>query len=132
MTDLKVKLIEVIAVLLAGSWFWPWLLLVPPVAVSGIQVIDWLPVRGKPAIAVWALAGLTALAGLVAVSLYAPLISLIVCAILLGIVILNRRYYAFFARERHPFFAVLVVPMHVLYYLYSAAAKSATDNWPTT
>jgi GT2 family glycosyltransferase len=43
-------------------------------------------------------------------------------ALLLALVVVNRRFYAFFARERGLPFAVRVVPLHVLYYLYSGVA----------
>jgi len=42
--------------------------------------------------------------------------------LLLAIVALNRRFYAFFSGERGPLFAARVVPLHVLYYLYSGVA----------
>ena len=44
------------------------------------------------------------------------------CMLLLAIVAVNRRFYAFFSRERGLAFAVRVVPLHVLYYLYSGVA----------
>jgi glycosyltransferase involved in cell wall biosynthesis len=44
------------------------------------------------------------------------------CLLLLAIVAVNRRFYAFFAHERGLLFAVRVVPLHVLYYLYSGVA----------
>jgi hypothetical protein len=43
-------------------------------------------------------------------------------ALLLGIVCLNTRFYAFFVRQRGLIFAVRVVPLHLLYYVYSIAA----------
>ena len=43
-------------------------------------------------------------------------------ALLLAIIALNRRFYAFFARARGLAFAVRVLPLHVLYYLYSGVA----------
>lgn len=43
-------------------------------------------------------------------------------ALVLLIVWLNRGFYAFLARERVPSVAVFVVPLHVGYYVYSAAA----------
>ena len=46
----------------------------------------------------------------------------IAAALLLLLVAINRRFYAFFARERGALFAVRVVPLHVLYYLYSGVA----------
>jgi glycosyltransferase involved in cell wall biosynthesis len=42
--------------------------------------------------------------------------------LLAAIVAVNRRFYAFFAHERGLMFAVRVVPLHVLYYLYSGVA----------
>ena len=47
---------------------------------------------------------------------------IVAAALLLAIVAINRRFYAFFARERGPWFALRVVPLHVLYYLYSGVA----------
>jgi GT2 family glycosyltransferase len=46
----------------------------------------------------------------------------IAAALLLLLVAINRRFYGFFARERGALFAVRVVPLHVLYYLYSGVA----------
>jgi glycosyltransferase involved in cell wall biosynthesis len=43
-------------------------------------------------------------------------------AALLAIVVINRGFYAFFARERGVLFALRVVPLHVLYYVYSGVA----------
>jgi GT2 family glycosyltransferase len=43
-------------------------------------------------------------------------------AALLGFVAWNREFYRFFAGARGPAFAARVVPLHVLYYLYSIAA----------
>ena len=55
-------------------------------------------------------------------------------ALLLAIVAINRRFYAFFARERGFVFALRVVPLHVLYYLYSGVALAigmALHVWKT-
>ena len=41
---------------------------------------------------------------------------------LLGLIVLNRRFYAFFLRQRGIAFTTAVLPLHVLYYLYSGAA----------
>jgi GT2 family glycosyltransferase len=38
---------------------------------------------------------------------------------LLGVVLLNRRLYIFFVRQRGLFFALRCIPLHFLYYLYS-------------
>jgi GT2 family glycosyltransferase len=37
----------------------------------------------------------------------------------LGVLVLNRRMYVFFFRQRGLFFALACVPLHILYYLYS-------------
>ncbi|MFN7974155.1 MAG: glycosyltransferase family 2 protein [Acidobacteriota bacterium] len=39
-----------------------------------------------------------------------------------AIVALNARFYLFFARERSALFALMAIPVHVAYYLYSGAA----------
>jgi len=55
-------------------------------------------------------------------------------ALLLAIVAINRRFYAFFAHERGLLFALRVVPLHVLYYLYSGVALAigvARHVWKT-
>jgi len=55
-------------------------------------------------------------------------------ALLSGIVAINRRFYAFFARERGFLFAARVVPLHVFYYLYSGVALAigvARHVWKT-
>ena len=43
-------------------------------------------------------------------------------ACLLGIVVLNRGFYGFLARAKHPLFVLRALPLHVLYYLYSSLA----------
>jgi glycosyltransferase involved in cell wall biosynthesis len=47
---------------------------------------------------------------------------LVAAGLLLAIVVINRRFYAFFARERGAWFAVRAAPLHVLYYIYSGVA----------
>ena len=48
--------------------------------------------------------------------------ALVAFSLLLSIVLLNYKFYAFFAREKQPLFAVLVVPLHLCYYLYSGVS----------
>lgn len=55
-----------------------------------------------------------------------------VTAVLLALLVLvNRDFYRFFARERGTWFAVRVVPMHVLYFLYGGLgfACGAVRHW---
>jgi hypothetical protein len=65
--------------------------------------------------------------------------ALVALAMLLAIILMNYKFYAFFARERQPLFAALVVPLHVIYYLYCSLSfatgvaicmwKSWTQKW---
>ena len=48
------------------------------------------------------------------------LVLALVC--LLGIVMINRRFYSFLARVKNPLFVARAIPFHVLYYLYSGLA----------
>ena len=48
--------------------------------------------------------------------------ALLALAAMLAIVVLNHRVYRFFGRQRGWAFALAVIPLHVLYYGYSALA----------
>ena len=48
--------------------------------------------------------------------------SLLALSFFTGILLLNLRFYLFFARIKHPLFVLLVIPLHILYYLYSSLA----------
>ena len=85
---------------------------------SGQPVHD-LNLRSDQRIAA-ALVGLAAL-GFLLSWLFLPLAALGTCA-LLGVIWLNRRLYAFFARQGGLVFAAACVLLHWLYYLYGAAA----------
>ena len=50
---------------------------------------------------------------------------LVALGCVLGIVLLNLRFYLFLARAKTAFFALLAMPLHVLYYLYSGLAFAA-------
>jgi glycosyltransferase involved in cell wall biosynthesis len=68
----------------------------------------------KASVALIGMAG----AFLVMAMAWPQLLALSVLAIA-GVVFLNRRLYAFFARQRGILFAAVCVPLHLLYYLYS-------------
>lgn len=56
--------------------------------------------------------------------------SLYLSAALLAIYIwLNRRCYLFFLRERGAWFALRVIPVHMLYYIYSSAVLATVLAW---
>lgn len=87
------------------------LLLLPLAARQGI-VTDALhrAIVGAPAICAGAL-----------LFLLPPWVVLVLTAPLVGIILLNLRFYLFFLRLRGAFFALAVIPLHLLYYLYSIA-----------
>ncbi len=51
--------------------------------------------------------------------------SLLALGFLAGVVLLNRRFYRFLSRAKSPLFAALVIPLHILYFLYSSLAFAA-------
>ncbi len=64
--------------------------------------------------------GLTVLAcGFLALSVLWPHLLLPGLAALLGVVLLNKRLYGFFCREKGLLFAAACIPLHLLYFLYS-------------
>ena len=68
-------------------------------------------------------AGLAVLAGLgVALAPWRPALLVGAALGLAGVVALNRRLFSFFFRRRGLVFAAACAPLHVLYYLYSAAS----------
>lgn len=128
--------------LLAAIWYQQAVLALPVVAIAGIAALDrWSLARRVPTS--WRLSAVLvvlAVTGLAAV--YFKALVLIPLGLLAGIVVLNWRFYAFLARARHPLFAALAVPLHILYYLYSIAGLAlacglhvvrggAAPSWPS-
>ena len=85
---------------------------------SGEPVRD-LNLRGDQRVAA-ALVGLAVLC--LALTPLLPALGLLAAAALLGVVVLNRRLYAFFARRGGLGFAAACVLLHWLYYVYSSVA----------
>lgn len=129
--DLNLKSSQRICVVLAygllallgiGAWYYHGLLLLPVLAALGILLVD-LRSLDRRVPTTWRVGAVVAVLGVfVLISSYFKMWALVALAFLLGIVLLNYRFYVFFARERHPLFAALVFPMHVLYFLYCGAA----------
>jgi hypothetical protein len=46
-------------------------------------------------------------------------------ALIAALLILNRKMYGFFYRERGPKFAIMAIPLHFLYYFYSSSSFAA-------
>ena len=121
-----------VATLAVGSWYDPGMLFVPLGLFLGLMAIDrWttrrpLPRWARIAGGVATFAAVAALLAYVAASGYLiPPWTLLALAFLFGIVLLNLGFYRFLWRVKHPLFVLLVVPLHVLYYLYSSLAFAA-------
>jgi glycosyltransferase involved in cell wall biosynthesis len=105
-----------------GVWFQPWLLLLPCVLCAALLGIDYCSQRWRIPTGVrgfGVLAGTATAAVLTAFFEYWVLLPL---ALVSAIVVLNRRLYLFFARERYLLFAAFVLPMHLLYFTYCGFA----------
>jgi glycosyltransferase involved in cell wall biosynthesis len=109
------------AIFMAGWQFYV-LLFLPIGVLLSIVVLDrWSETRRVPT-TVRILAVLGVLGAIAAIYYYRKIWLMLALAFLVGIVLFNFRFYAFFARERHPLFAALVVPLHVFYYVYSGVS----------
>jgi GT2 family glycosyltransferase len=112
----------ILALLGVGIWYSYGLLLVPVLSLLAVIGLDyWSEKRRIPDwIRVAAVVGSGA--AIVAICFLWGRWALLVLAFLLGIILINFRFYLFFTRERQILFAALVLPLHVLYYLYSGLA----------
>jgi glycosyltransferase involved in cell wall biosynthesis len=106
----------------AGAWFFPWLLLAPILGVLGILALDFWSARTDRGPAFKVVASAALIGTCAALGFYCGARPLLGLPLIAGIILLNYRFYAFLAKERHIPFAILVVPMHVFYYLYSGLA----------
>jgi glycosyltransferase involved in cell wall biosynthesis len=130
--DLNLKLSQRISTLLAfalagtilaGAWYiHPMVLLLPVAILAVIALIDrWSLDRRVPtAVRFLALCGLVTT--VITMAVYLKWLVLIPSTLLIWIILLNLKFYAFLARQRHPLFAALAIPLHVLYFLYSGLA----------
>jgi glycosyltransferase involved in cell wall biosynthesis len=110
---------SLVLLLAAGAWWWAPLLLLPTAVFLAIAAAD----RGTAgARALGTALALFSVVGLVAAGLRFRGGMLAAAALVLGIVAVNRAFYAFFLRERGPRFVLVVLPMHILYYAYSGLA----------
>lgn len=112
-----------LGVVLWGGWHSPLILIIALCAGMFLLGIDrWSLTRRIPT-ALRVLAPVGTFVALVACGYFFSFIwTLTMLGGLAGIVALNYRLYSFFARERHPMFALLVLPLHVCYFLYSGFA----------
>lgn len=94
-------------------------LLLPFGVLATIIFLDyWSEKRRVPTtVRILSVAGL--IAATVAIGYYGKVWLILSFSCLIGIILLNLQFYAFFARERGALFSALVLPLHVFYYLYS-------------
>jgi glycosyltransferase involved in cell wall biosynthesis len=117
-----------LGITLMGSWWHPMLAALPLLAMLVVWSVDRLPARGamtgRPrhrSPALWI--GAVALAAIVfGVLFIAGKWGLAIGAIGLLIAFLNLRFYRFFAAKRGLAFTVLIVPLHLAYFIYSVAS----------
>lgn len=95
-------------------------LLVLPLAVFPlILALDNFTIHNRVPTGIRAAGVLLSLSGLFFIFYYSQVWLIIALLCLVGIVFLNFHFYRFFVREKYFLFAVIVVPLHIFYYLYS-------------
>jgi len=129
--DLNLRISQRISVVLAygllvifgiGVWYYRQLLYMPLFLMGLISLLDYWSWRRRYCTlvrVVMAFTGLGMLAIIGYIFQYWPLLPF---ALIVGIIAINFRFYAFFLRERHLLLMCLVLPLHLLYFLYSGLA----------
>ncbi len=110
-----------LATLLVGAWYLQALLVLPVAAVAGIMLLDAWSLKRRVPTLVRGLAVGGVLAGNAWLFWHFEWLALIPLALLLGIIVLNWRFYFFLARRRQFLFAALALPLHIFYFLYGGA-----------
>lgn len=114
---------------LVGSWHEPWLLFLPCFGLFVMLLVDhcghqdW---RGYVMSVFFALLAIGCFAGL---ALRFEWWMLAPALIVLVVVIVNFGLFRFFARSHHLMFALMVVPLHILYFTYSSAVFGVCLIW---
>jgi glycosyltransferase involved in cell wall biosynthesis len=104
--------------LVVAACYWPWLLLLLLLVVCGLVGLDhWTNYKSVPATA-QVLIFLAAGSAIALVTTRFQYAMLLPAAALAAVLLLNWHLYWFFIRVKGPFFALCVVPLHVLYYWY--------------
>ena len=112
----------ILAAILIEGWHTPALLLLPIGVLVAILGLDYWSEKRRVPTTLRALAMIGVLGAIAAISYYGMKWLMLALAFLAGIILLNFRFYVFFARVRGHLFAALVIPLHVFYYLYSGAS----------
>ena len=123
-----------LAALGLAAWSNPLWLLPPPVVLGAVALIDrWTEKRTISHLARFVILGVALAAAFFFYTSAGPVSErfalLLGTGFLGGIVLLNLRFYAFFSRVKSPLFVLLVLPLHVLYFLYSGLALALGLAW---
>jgi glycosyltransferase involved in cell wall biosynthesis len=125
--NLNVSYSQRISVLLAygllvifgfGVWYYRQLIFAPVFWFGLAAFFDYWSTRRRYGIVVRFLAALGGLAVLALIGYTFKWWPLLPLAIVVGIIAINFRFYAFFMGQRHLLLASMVLPLHLLYYLY--------------
>src|SRR6185503_417643 len=110
-----------LGIYLVACCFRPWLSILPFTVFGAIVLTDrWTAFR-RVTLPLRLAAGTTILLALVIACWYAKWWMAAMTLPLAGVILVNFRFYKFFVAHRGLLFAAAVLPMHVLYYLYSSA-----------
>jgi len=113
---------------LVTCWLFPWMAVLPVVVYGAVSLVDVVTARWKAGISrwlIWLQRTVWLMAVVVTVSAVTSELRMWILAIALplgAMVALNRDFYAFFLRQRGLAFTTAVLPLHVLYFLYSGVA----------
>ncbi len=117
-----------LGVMLVGSWWHPALAALPLLAMLVVWFVDRLPIQWSPggqlhggspvnwlgALRLWAV--------ICTILIRARMWGLAIAGIGLPIALLNFRFYRFFVAKRGLAFTLLIVPLHLAYFIYSVAS----------
>jgi|SRR5271157_89200 len=132
--DLNTKVSQRISVVLAygvllilgfGVWHYRQLVWAPLLLLVLISVMDYWSVHRRYPTVVRLLAAIAGLCTLAVVGSIVKIWPLLPLALVVGIIAINFRFYAFFLRKRHRLLLVLLVPLHLIYFLYCGLALAA-------
>ncbi|RMF58471.1 MAG: glycosyltransferase [Calditrichaeota bacterium] len=127
--DLNLKLSQRISALLSFGVIgavmiealnWHELFFLPLGILFLIYLLDYWSIKHRVPNSIRILAVITIAIGIVTI-FYFKMIWLIIAFLLtITIILLNYRLYLFFAKEKYWLFAILVIPLHIFYYIYSS------------
>lgn len=139
--DLNTKVSQRISVVFAygllltlavGVWYYRHLLWVPVLLLALISVLDYWSVKRRFPTAVRFLGALAGLGIVAMVGVTSKVWPLLPMALIVGIVAINFRFYRFFWSKGRRLLMLLLLPMHLLYYLYCGLAFAmgfALHHW---